>query len=412
VHKEREGRHTGTAEEKMGWLRRKKDTEKTLESFEKVNSQDVADDFGKKDVRTVNDPFRQHAWISIAVQLLSRNIARARYELYRNGKVVTDSPAARLFEQPNAGLSAYDLWYQTCAWWNLEGEAFWYFGRDYACGLPGELRILSPKHMIHVVNGGQIVKWLFTGDEEYGPFTILPDEIVHFREWNPWNIWRGVCPLVTLTMEIEQDVLAGRQNTGLLKEGGIPKGLLKTDQLITEPEAEQIERRWEKKYGRGAGRKIAVIGKGTTYQQLTFSPDVLQLYDMKRWNLYTILAKFGIPPRVANIQDSKSSLSGTDTREQHSAFWKYTLIPLLQNYERIVEVQFFRRLKLPERGRFNLSSIPELQESEDAQSNRDIAEINAGLKTINDVLKERGLPAKPWGDVWYRQQKLIATGKQ
>ena len=51
--------------------------------------------------------------------------------------------------------------------------------------------------------------------------------------------------------------------------------------------------------------------------------------------------------------------------------------------------------------------IPELQESEDAQSNRDIAEINAGLKTINDVLRARGEKEKPWGDNWYRQSSLV-----
>ena len=239
---------------------------------------------------------------------------------------------------------------------------------------------------------------------------MTADEVIHFRQWNPVNRWRGICPLASLGMEIEQDVAAGRQNTALLKEGGIPKGLLKTDQIITEPEADQLEKRWEKKYGKTAGRKVAVLGRGTEYQQLTFSPDVLQLYEMKKWNLYTILAKYGIPPRVANIMDSKSSLSGSDTKEQHAAFWKYTLIPLLQNFEQITEIQFFRRFGLKEHGTFNLNGIPELQESEDAQSSRDIAEINAGLKTINDVLKERGLPPKPWGNVWYRSSKLITTG--
>jgi hypothetical protein len=48
-----------------------------------------------------------------------------------------------------------------------------------------------------------------------------------------------------------------------------------------------------------------------------------------------------------------------------------------------------------------------LQESEDEQSKRDIAEINAGLKTINDVLRERGKEPKPWGDVWYRPKNLL-----
>lgn len=384
---------------------------KNLESFEKVNAQDIKDDFGEKLTRPVQEPYLEHPWISIAVELLARNVARAKFEIKNNGKAETGTPAAKLFEAPGPMMSGYDLWKQTCSWWNIEGEAFWYFGNDYVCGIPEELVILNPRHMQHVVSGGRIVKWLYTGDDDGAPFSILPDEIVHFRDWNPFNRWRGISPLVMLAAEIDQDVLAARQNTGLLKEGGIPKGLLKTDQIISESEAEQLEKQWEKKYGESGRRKVAVIGKGTEYQQLTFSPDILKLYDMKRWNLYTILAKYGIPPRVANIQDIRSSLSGTDTREQHAAFWKYTLIPMLQNYEQIVNVQFFKKLNIAGSGRFNLSSIPELQESEDAQSSRDIAEIGAGLKTINDVLRERGVPCKTWGDVWYRPSSLIITGQ-
>ena len=192
----------------------------------------------------------------------------------------------------------------------------------------------------------------------------------------------------------------------------MPKGLPKTDQVLTEAEAELLARTWDKKYGRGMKNRVAVLGKGTEYQPLTFSPDVLKLYDMKKWNLYTLLAKYGIPPRVANIQDSKSSLSGTDTDSQHRAFWNYTLIPLLKNFEEVLEVQLFRRFNLIETGGFNLESIPELQESEDAQSNRDIAEINAGLKTINDVLKSRGQDTKPWGDIWYRAASLVPEGSE
>jgi phage portal protein BeeE len=138
---------------------------------------------------------------------------------------------------------------------------------------------------------------------------------------------------------------------------------------------------------------------------------VVKLFELKRWNLYTILAKYGIPPRVANINDKTTSLSGKDTAEQHAAFWKYTLIPTLKQFENILETQFFVRYGLKETGVFDLSDIPELQESEDAQSNRDIAEINAGLKTINEVLKERGKEPKPWGDIWYRPKNLIPTDK-
>jgi phage portal protein BeeE len=125
--------------------------------------------------------------------------------------------------------------------------------------------------------------------------------------------------------------------------------------------------------------------------------------------VYTILAKYGIPPRVANIADKTTSLSGKDTGEQHAAFWKYTLVPLLRQFESILESQFFVRFGLRETGVFNLQDIPELQQSEDEQSSRDIAEINAGLKTINDVLRERGKDTKPWGDLWYRPKNMVPT---
>ena len=40
-----------------------------------------------------------------------------------------------------------------------------------------------------------------------------------------------------------------------------------------------------------------------------------------------------IEGEVANINDKSTSLSGKDTGEQHSAFWKYTLIPILRQFE-------------------------------------------------------------------------------
>jgi len=335
-----------------------------------------------------------------------RNIGRSEFVIKKSGKSVSSGPIFTLFNSPNPELNRVDLWKETGAWWFLEGEAFWYFGSEYTGGIPDEIRILNPRRMTMYVENGRVNRWFYSSDGDIVP--ILPDEIIHFREWNPWNPWRGVWPLVSLKYELEQDAWANKSNTDLLKHNAIPQGILKTDQLIREEEADLIEARWERKYGKDAkNRKIAVIGKGTDFKPLTFSPDVLKLFDLKRWNLYTILAKYGIPPRVANIQDAKANLSGTDTEAQHAAFWKYTLIPVLKNFELIVETQFFRRFGLTERGSFDLSDIPELQKSEDEQSKRDISEIAAGLKTINDVLAERGCPTKSWGDTWYRPTNVI-----
>jgi HK97 family phage portal protein len=366
-----------------------------------------------------NDSYLCNAWVNIAVNILTRNLARADFVLEKNGEELKNGPLYDLFRRPNENLSRYDLWKETSAWWCLEGEAFWWFGPGYGGGLPKQIYILNPRK-IQLEEGGLELsaglpkknrRWFYNTGIERVP--IFSDELIHFKDWNPWNPDRGVNPLVSLALELEQDWYANKANSNLLKNNAVPQGLLKTDQTLRPEEADAIERRWENKYGRvKAGRKIAVLGKGTSFEALSFNAEAMKLFELKRWNLYTVLARYGIPPRVANVSDKFSSLSGKDTKEQHSAFWQYTLIPLLRQFEQILESNFFMRFNLKETGRFDLWDIPELQENEDAQSRRDIAEISAGLKTINDVLRERGKETKPWGDVWYKPQNMIpADGK-
>jgi len=365
--------------------------------------------------KSFSDNYLYNAWVNIAINILIRNLARADFVIEKAGAEVTNGSLYDLFHKPNDALSRFDLWKETAGWWHLEGEAFWWFGQDYSGGMPKKIYVLNPRRL-HLEDGGLGLRncldykrrWFYNTGTELVP--ILSDELIHFKDWNPWNALRGVNPLVSLALELEQDYYANKANSTLLKNNAIPQGLLKTEQTLRPEEADAIERRWENKYGQiRAGRKIAVLGKGTSFEALSFNPDVVKLFELKRWNLYTILAKYGIPPRVANISDRSTALSGKDTKEQHSAFWQYTLIPTLRQFEQILESQFFMRLNLKERGRFDLWDIPELQENEDAQSRRDIAEINAGLKTINDVLKERGKEPKPWGDVWYRPKNLEAN---
>ena len=138
---------------------------KELESFDKTNERDIASDFARPEEYTVRNPYLDHAWISIVIETLCRNIARARFEVKKDGRNAESSPAARLFCEPNSNMSSFELWTETCAWWSLEGEAFWWFGKDYTFGIPKELHVLNPRHMLHEVAGGRIIKWLYTGDD-------------------------------------------------------------------------------------------------------------------------------------------------------------------------------------------------------------------------------------------------------
>jgi hypothetical protein len=80
------------------------------------------------------DGYLYNAWVHIAVNILIRNIARADFVIKKGGEEAGGGPVYGLFKRPHARLSRYDLWKETAAWWYLEGEAFWWFGPDYAGG--------------------------------------------------------------------------------------------------------------------------------------------------------------------------------------------------------------------------------------------------------------------------------------
>ena len=95
------------------------------------------------------DNYLYNAWVHIAVNILIRNIARADFVIKREGNDVKTGPLYDLFRRPNTALSRYDLWKETAAWWHIEGEAFWWFGPDYAGGLPKRIYVLNPRKLQH-----------------------------------------------------------------------------------------------------------------------------------------------------------------------------------------------------------------------------------------------------------------------
>jgi phage portal protein BeeE len=164
------------------------------------------------------DSYLYNAWVNIAVNILIRNIARAGFVIKKGGNEVTGGPLYDLFKRPNTRLSRYDLWKETAAWWSLEGETFWWFSPEYTGGLPKELYVLNPRLLHHEGYGSgeryngvthTARRWFYRTGTELIP--ILQDELIHFRDWNPWNPVRGVNPLIPVALELEQDYYASQQ---------------------------------------------------------------------------------------------------------------------------------------------------------------------------------------------------------
>ena len=55
---------------------------KSLETFDENDKKTLFDDFVQDEKQIIQDSYLQHAWVSVAVDLIARNIARAKYSLF------------------------------------------------------------------------------------------------------------------------------------------------------------------------------------------------------------------------------------------------------------------------------------------------------------------------------------------
>ena len=369
----------------------------------------------------ISDPLRQQPWVNIAVTLLASNLARAPFKLYQGENEVTSGPVFDLFSDVNPSMSQYQLWEATESWMSTRGEAMWVFERDYAgtdrSSLPKEIWTPDPRRFRHRLNpeGTAIVMWVAEGhgpDGKQQKIPYLPDQVIHFRDWNAWDEWRGVNPLIALSEEAVADWLASRSIRKLFENDSTPGGVLSSDQPLTEDQALDLQEMWEEQHrGMSKRHRLAVLGFGTKYQSIQKTPEELSYLPMRKFTRSMILARLGVPPAVAGVKDENTPLSGSDTAEQMRMFWTLTLIPKMMGYQDKLRTDFFTRFRLKGMtGKFDLDAIEELKADTNKQTERELKEVLAGTLTIDEYRERRKMPPVPWGKYWWVPFSLAPAG--
>lgn len=356
--------------------------------------------------------YNANAYVNIAVNKIATNLVRADFKLFsETDKEITTGPVYKLFNFVNPMMSTAQLIEATASWALTRGESIWILsGRNPGTltGVPVRIDVVEPLYMEHVLNKEktEIVLWKFKKDGEEIPF--LPTEIIHFKQWNAIDPWRGVNPLIAAEPELLSDVLINTSNNTLLKNNGVPTGLLTSKESITAVQAQEIKDMWDKSHG-GVNKKgkTAVLGSGTEYKQLALTSSDMEYFKSKQWNRGVILGRYGVPAIVAGYRDDSTPLSGSDTNEQMQFFWNQTLIPMLTFLESKLDTEFSKRFAPTIKIRFDISKIAELQDNLEELAKRVREDVKAGILTQNEGRVERGLEPVTWGDTWWREGTLI-----
>lgn len=333
-------------------------------------------------------------------RLIAESIASlpfALYEVDENGErtEMSGDLARVLCQQPNQYQTKVEFWETMALNLAVSGNA--YAVKQRSGGrLVGLLPLSSQQVETDLLKDGTVVHRYTQGEDVK---VYASDSIWHVKLFGNGIV--GMSPLSYANNSINIAQNADTRVNKMYSNGAKPSGVLMIDRTLTDEQRAQIKSNF---IGLESGNsdRLFVLEAGMQYQQISMTPQDIQLLDSRRFQIEDIGRFFGVPSVLLNQTFGQSSL-GSNVQEILSAFYKLNLRPYLEKFE----ASILRWLVDPKKrnrieARFDFDALLRADTLSRMQANREA--INSGQMTPNEARMLEGRSALPGGD------KLLIQG--
>jgi HK97 family phage portal protein len=181
--------------------------------------------------------------------------------------------------------------------------------------------------------------------------------------------------------------LAGDQSAGRLFSGGaLISGLVTPEEDITEDEAKDLKSQIRAKMqGAENAGDIAFINRKLKFTPWSLSATDAQFLESRQFQIEEISRWTGVPPHLL-MQTDKQTSWGTGVEEQNRGLRQFTLLGWTTRFEQ----RLSRLLPGGQIAEFDYAALE--KPSPQDEINLLIAQVNAGLLTLNEARRIRNMP--------------------
>lgn len=283
-----------------------------------------SDGAGLSTPEKVREPYRESVWVAAAIRHIAKPISAVDLQFTRSGgagALVSDPRLAAYWMTPARGMTGYaEFLLASIGWRKLAGECFWVLDDSSVVPFPEvrerfpQLILVRPDRMRHVVHDDRLEGWEYT-DGSRRRHVLLPEQVIHLKQWNPYDDWRGLGELEAARVAVDADAASGRFQRNLAQSNGdqgvyvVAKGGIPDDAQRTQIVAQLREKRSLQQ--RGIFKPVFLGGDITVEDPKVRTVDAAFL-EGRRMNAEEIYVAFGVPPSMASKMESYSIGSASD----------------------------------------------------------------------------------------------------
>lgn len=317
---------------------------------------------------------------------------------------VLDHPLLTLLKAVNPVHNAHDLWELTTLYQEVLGVAYWLV-RTSPLGIPEEIWVLPSQQVTPRRSPGSnrpVDHYEFHGGagiERFGP-----DEVIAFCYPDPADPYQGgLSPLRAAYPQVVTAAEYSAFKREKFANRALPDAIVSSEEGIGETEAARLEKQWEQKFGQGGAGRLLVAETGVRVALLEHSMGDLAALADYRATKEDVANAFGVPLAFLTSETNLANLQAAEQQHRSKA-----IRPRLSR----------RDQKLNERlipfydpdGRLFLASDDPIPDDQEQALRQQEADLRWGVRTVNEVRQERGLPPVAWGDEPWRQRTRRPEG--
>lgn len=367
----------------------------------------VAYDYGALERAYIVNP-----WVYSCVKRQAEVVSSIPMKVYDramvNGKIEIeerpDHPLAELLRNPgrfSGGTEGFI--YNTVSNFRLDGAFFWFCdnGTDGQSLFPAqlnELRIFKAKHMTANPHPLDLVA-SYTLKRGGSEFTFNPEFIVHAKEFNPSDDYKGLPPLEVARNPVLLQWHMTRYNQRFFQNGAQAGQILSTDAALKEDEQKVLERAWNRQHkGVENAHKTAIMSHGMKPHAMGTSHKDAEFISLEKLTREEVLAIYMMPHVLVGLTES---VNYANAREQVRIFFKYTVKPICRFITGAINTQLIPTWYGNDKGlfvAFDFSGEEALQEDALKKAQENQIYVTSAVKTPNEVRLDLNLPPVEGGD--------------
>lgn len=350
------------------------------------------------------------------VTLIASDIGKMRIKLVRelNTGICVETESASfspVLRKPNHYQTRIKFIEQWALSKLIHGNTYVLKHRDNR-GVVVELYVLDPCRVkVLVAPDGSVFYQLQTDTLSGVPVdvTVPASEIIHDVYAALYHPLCGISPISACGLAAVQGLNVQNHSSRLFANGANPGGLLTTPGTINEETAKALAAQWEANYGGENAGRVAVLGDGLKYEQMTMTSVDAQLVDTLKWTAENVCTAYRVPPYMIGVGPAPSYNNVEALNQQ---YYSQCLQTLIESIELLLD----EGLRLSETDMGTEFDLDALLRMDSATQIKTLSEgVIGGLYAPNEARKKLNLPPVAGGESPYLQQQnfsLAALAKR